>query len=235
MIVKDLIQRIQSLYSHGVQSDDTRLSPRHIYSVLVPNRAKLLVQKINKRQRINQSIYQTVPCVELVKALPYECPCVPPLGCTIYRTKYQLPELLSGHTKHAIQSVTSLVGDIIYSETSWTAKKYQKGLKYTSHKPDYYIRNNYLYITHKGGPDMITITALFQDPIQAEKFSSQNCNEDCEDCDNCVSMLDRDFPISRDLVDTLIQMCLEELLNIFSKTVPDNTNNTTDSNPEQSK
>ena len=35
MKIKEIIQRVQSLYSKGVQSDDTRLSDRHIYNKMV--------------------------------------------------------------------------------------------------------------------------------------------------------------------------------------------------------
>ena len=41
MLVKELVQRIQSLYSKGVQSDDTRLSSPHIYNKLITVRSKL--------------------------------------------------------------------------------------------------------------------------------------------------------------------------------------------------
>ena len=43
MIIGDIIQRIQSLYSKGVQSDDTRLKSRHIYNVLITNRNNKLL------------------------------------------------------------------------------------------------------------------------------------------------------------------------------------------------
>ena len=57
---------------------------------------------------------------------------------------------------HLIQSVTTLDGSVIFSEISWTEKKYKSANKYTANKPDYYIRNNYLYITHKSGLKVIS-------------------------------------------------------------------------------
>lgn len=235
MLISEIIQRIQSLYSKGVQSDDSRLTPRHIYNKMVTVRTKLISQKAKKKQKISQWNYQTIPCVELEKAPIHECPCLPPIGCDILKTKNPLPEPLTDLNKHLLQSVTSLDGSIIYSEVGWTEKKYKSSNKYTGKKPDYFIRNDYLYVTHKSGPKIITITGLFEDPIEVENYPSFCPGEDCTDCDDCTSPLDKDFPIDVDLIDTLIEMSVNELIILFSKNIEDLTNNTQDNIPEQSK
>mgnify|MGYP003640065982 CR=1 FL=1 len=242
MIVKEIIQRVQSLYSKGVQSDDSRLSSRHIYSVILSIRDTLLVQKANKRQPISQWNFQTLNCVELIKAQPYECPCLPSVGCDILRTKGKLPKPLTGLIDgHMIQSVTSLEGSIIYSPTTWKDKKYKKGSKYTSNKPDYYIRDNYLYVTTKKGPKVISITGLFEDPLEAEMYPNlcggSDCTESSKDniCPDCISPLDKDLPLDRDTVKPLIEMAAQELLSMFSQGREDISNNTRDSLKEDSK
>lgn len=236
MRIREILQRVQSLYSKGVQSDDTRLAARHIYSKVLTSRARLIIQKMNKRQKISQWAYQTLDCVELIKALPYECPCLPSVGCVILRTKEELPKPLTGLLDgHMIQSVTSLEGSITMSETTWKEKKYAKGKKYTSSNPDYYIRNNYLYVTLKEGPKVITVTGLFEDPLEVEEFPGI-CDEGCgEECVDCSSPLDKDLPISKDMVETLIEMTVNELISIFSQGQEDLTNNATDSLKETSK
>lgn len=241
MKIAEIIQRIQSLYSKGVQSDDSRLTARHIYNKMLTVRAKLISQEAKKKQKISQWNYQTIPCVELVKASTHECPCLPPIGCSILKTKYPLPKPMVDLNQHLIQSVTSIDGSIVYSEVSWTEKKYKGSNKYTGNKPDYFIRNEYLYITHRKGPKIIAITGLFDDPLEAENYPSYCPDEDCngktikEDCGNCGSYLDKDFPIDNDLVDTLIEMSVNELVILFSKGMEDLTNNTQDNIPEQSK
>jgi len=94
MLIKEIIQRIQSLYSKGVQSDDTRLTDRHIYNKMVTVRSKLVSQEAKKKQKINQWSYQTLSCVELIKAQPNECPCIAPPGCEILRSKYPIPKMV---------------------------------------------------------------------------------------------------------------------------------------------
>jgi hypothetical protein len=242
MIIKEIIQRVQSLYSKGVQSDDSRLAARHIYSKVLTSRARLITQRMDKRQKVSQWVYQTLDCVELIKAQPYECPCLPAIGCTILRTKLELPSPLTGILNgHMIQSVTSVEGSITFSETTWKDKKYAAGSKYTSAKPDFYIRNNYLYVTSKGAPKVISITGLFDDPIEAGKFPSICGATPCEEstpednCPECVSPLDMELPIEKAMVETLIEMAANELIGVFNQSQEDMTNNSADSIKEQAK
>ena len=232
MTIAEIIQRVQSLYSKGVQSDDSRLTSRHIYNKMLTVRAKLISQESKKNQKVNQWNYQTLPCVELEKAPIHECPCLPPVGCSILKTKVKLPKPLTNLNNHLIQSVSSLDGSIIYSEVTWNEKKYKSSNKYTSNKPDYFIRNEYLYITHRNGPKVISITGLFEDPLEVEDYPSF-CPEN--DMLDCISPLDKDFPIDNDMVDTLIEMSANELVVLFSQNQEDLSNNSRDNNIEQSK
>jgi hypothetical protein len=242
MIIQEIIQRIQSLYSKGVQSDDTRLAARQIYSKVLSARARLITQKLDKRQKVSQWVYQTLNCVELIKALPYECPCLPPVGCTILRTKLELPKPLMGILNgHTIESVTSAEGSIVFSETTWKDKKYSVGSKYTSAKPDFYIRNNYLYVTTKKSPKIISITGVFEDPLEAASFLGICGAEECEggtpsdNCPECASPLDLELPIEKAMVETLIEMAAKELISLFNQSQEDITNNSTDTLKEQTK
>jgi hypothetical protein len=234
MITNEILQRIHSLYSKGVQSDDSRLSDRHIYNKVLTVRSKLISQEAKKTQKVNQWNYQTLPCVELIKAPIHECPCLPPIGCQILKSKYPIPKPLTDLNIHLFQSVTNLDGTIIYSEISWENKKYKKGNKYTAFKADFFIKSGHLYITCKSEPKVITITGLFQNPLEAFSYPSF-CNEDCVDCQDCESPLDKEFPIDNDMLDTLIDICKVELLEQFSKFPEDKTNNSVDSSIEQSK
>lgn len=230
MLIKEIIQRVQSLYSKGVQSDDTRLSSRHIYSKLKSSRAKLIKQKLDKNQITSSWNTQVLPCVELEIAPAHECPCLPPIGCSILKSKHPLPKPVNSRNKELIEYVTSLDGSIIYSKTSWDEKKYKKGNKYTSEKPDYYIRNGYLYLTHKSGPRVVTVGGVFEDPVEAISYSSY-----CTDVDDCVNPLETDFPIDEDQVDTLVEMASKELVALFSQMKEDLTNDSKDSVVESGK
>jgi hypothetical protein len=223
--IGELIQRVQSIYSKGVQSKDTRLTPRHIYSKLISSRSVLLRQQVNKKQQLSEWSYQPLPCVELVKAPVHECPCVPNNGCSILRTKYKLPKPVQALDRMMIKSVTTLDGGVAIDETTFESVKNSAGNKYTSKKPKFYPRNGYLYITMYKELKGITINGLFDDVIEAHKFPSL-CG-DCADC-ACKKVTDLEFPIDGNLVDALVQMAHTELVGIFKQMGEDNENNATD-------
>lgn len=225
----EAIQRIQSLYSEGVQSDDRRLSSRHIYNKLITVRSRLLYEKINKKQFISSVNFQVLPCVELIKVPIHECPCIPPLGCCIYKTKYKLPTPISGINGHIIRSVTSLDGNIVYSEISWQDKKYKQYDKYTSTKPDFFISNETLYITAKNEAEVIRIELLLDDPIEGYNFPSY-----CPSTDTCISVYDREIHLDNSMFDALVQLTVEELLPTFNPK-EDSSNNSKDNVEQETK
>ena len=227
MTIKEIIQRIQALYSKGVKSDDSRLNSRHIYSKLKTIRGRLLYERVNKRQFIASINYQVLPCVELVVAPITECPCIPPLGCCIYKTKYPLPKPLSGMNGHIIRSVTSLDGNIVYSELTWQDKKYKQYDKYTSTKPDYFITGEYLYVTAKNDTEVIRIEILLEDPIDGYNYPMY-----CPTVDDCLSVFDREFHLDNSMVDAVVELSVQELISIFNQAQEDSSNNSKD-NPEQ--
>lgn len=235
MVLGDLIQRVQSLYSKGVESDDSRLTSRHIYHRLKTTRAKLFSQKAKKKQRISQWNYQTLSCVELIKVTGHDCPCIPPVGCSVLRSKYKLPQIISDLNGELIQSVTTIERGKKLDRVSLNAVNSLKGNKYTSKKLNFFIQDGYLYVispTFRLG--VLSVVALFEDPVEADKFKSL-CDENCTNCTDCENFLDKDFPIDTDLVDTLIQMSVEELIVFFSQNREDLTNNSIDSLKQESK
>ena len=233
MLLLEIIQRVQSLYSKGVESDDIRLSRRHTYNKLLTVRAKLLSQEAKKKQRISQWNYQTLPCVELIEVPSHECPCLLPIGCNVLRSKHTLPEPLSGLSHALIQSVTSIDNRVKLDRIEINAVKHQKGNKFTNYKTNYFIDSNYLYVIPTTALKVVKVIGIFEDPIEAEKYKSYCDN--CQDCEECFDYLNYNFPIDLDMVDTLIELTFNELIVLFSQNIEDTTNDTRDNLKEQSK
>lgn len=225
MVLGEVIQRVQSLYSKGVQSRSTRLTPRHIYSALLSSRSIILQQQASKKQKPTQWSYQVLPCVELTSVPLHECPCVPPSGCDVLRTKYQLPTPVNGLDKYLIQSVTSLDGSIKFDPTRFDTSKYSTGAKFTSKNSKFYIKNQYGFITIKKLLSGLTIIGLFDDIIEAKQFPSV-CG-DCAECE-CEDIMDMEFPIDGNLIRPLLQLAYEELISMMKQIKEDKTNNASD-------
>lgn len=220
MKVGDLIQRVQSMYSHGVQSDDSRLSSRHIYSKLVSARARLIEKELKSGRGFTAWSMQLLPCVSLIEAPVHECVCIPTPGCVVLRSMEPLPRLMSGRIDPYIESVTSLDGTIRYSATTWTEKQYRAHAKYTNRLPDYYLRNGYLYITWVDGPRIVAVSGLFEDPWEVATYRGA-----CGEPNLCLDPLDIDFPMEPRLVDELLELAMQELVGRFSLTTQDERNN----------
>lgn len=223
MRLGDLIQRVQSMYSHGVQSDDSRLSGRHIYSKLVSARARLIEKELKSGRGFTAWSMQLLPCVNLIEAPLHECLCVSVPGCHVLRSLEPLPKLMSGRVDPYIESVTSLDGSIRYSATTWTEKQYRAHAKYTKRLPDYYLRNGYLYITWVQGPRVVAVSGLFEDPWEVATFRGA-----CGEPNPCLDPMGIDFPVEPKLVDELVEMAIQELVGQLYQVKEDQQNNARD-------
>lgn len=225
MKLEEAIQRVQSLYSAGVQSRSSRLTSRHIYSAIKSGRSTLLAQQDNKNQKSTQWAYQTIPCIELISVPVHECPCVPPIGCNVLRTKYQLPLPISGLDNSLIQSVSSLDGSIQFDETRFDTNKYRSGNKFTANKSAIYIKNRYGYITIKKLLAGLTIVGLFDDFLEVTQFPSV-CGS-CANCE-CLDIMDVEIPIDSKLITPLIQLASNELIIMMKQMNEDKSDNAQD-------
>lgn len=237
MTTGEVIQRIQSLYSKGVASDETRLMSRHIYNKLLTVRSRLISQEAKKKQEISQWNYQLLPCVELEVVPEHLCPCIPPTSCSILRSKYKLPKPLSGLSGTLINSVSTIgmINRVKLDEIKINAVKFLKGNKYTSRKINYFIQDGYIYVIATNSLKVISVVGLFEDPIEVSNFKNLCSQEDCKDCGKCKDYSEEIFPIDSDMIDTMIELSLTELLQIFSQGSEDKTNNSSDNTKLQAK
>jgi hypothetical protein len=210
MLVGEIIQRVQSLYSKGASSQSSRLMNRHVYAKMLTVRALLIYNKINKRQFISKWNYTTLGCLELIPVDENDCPCSPIPGCQILRTKYKLPKPVNSINGYIIDGVTSINGQIIFAEVTYKSKNWRASDKYTSKKPDYFIKDDYLYITSTRTLKAITVIALFADPTEAENHPTKCSEAEEESCP--IYPMDIDFPIDDEMIDALVELTLQEIV-----------------------
>lgn len=226
MIIGKIIQRVQSLYSKGVESDDSRLTSRHIYNKILTVRARLLYQEANKKRILSQWNYQTLPCVEMIEVPSHNCPCIPPVGCNILRSRHPLPKPINTTYGDLIQSVSSIDRSVKIDRVTINSLNAQRGNKYTSKKVQYFIQDGYLYISTPTRLKWLSVVGLYEDPLKAEEFKGY-C-DDCVDCE-CRDYYNTEFPIDNSLLDALIELSLNELVTVFNQSIEDTDN---DSNSE---
>lgn len=230
MILREIIQRIQSAYSKGVQSDDSRLSNRHIYNKLSTARHYLLDRLLKSKKFISSWNYYTIPCAEVIETSYNEqCTCIPEFGCKLYRTKYPLPKPMMGLSGHKIKSITTIDNKTQIDYISQQQAKYLKGNKYTKKTIKYFIENGYVYFTSPFGLKVVKITFIPEDIVEAKKFKNYcDSNSLIPSTQICDSILDMEFSIDSALLEPLIQMTYEELVTGFSQARPDIDNDSLD-------
>lgn len=226
MLIKEIIERIQSLYSKGVSSDESRLSDRHVYNKVLSVRMQLLSQQLKKKQRLSDWNYTILPCVELIKVPNHECSCLGDLGCDVYRTKFPIPRVLTDSNRHYIEFVMSVENGFKIEEVTRQGVLYLKGNKYTGSKPKYLFENGYLYFPMPKSPGIVKIKLLAEDPLEARKYPS--ICADCVECEDCTSYPDYPFDIDGDLIEPLIDICVQEIIGIFERRTEDTKNNSRD-------
>lgn len=232
MVIGEIIDRIQSLYSSGVASDDIRLSPQLCYSKMLSVRSKLIVQSVNKKQRISDWDYTYIPCVELIEVPVQMCPCLPTNGCTILRSKHVLPTPLTGLSNDLLRGVNTVDLSQKIDYITLNAYKAQRGNKYSSRKMNYFILEGFLYISTPNKIKAVSVNGLFEDPILAEQYKGL-C--DCDTCDSCIEYREIEFPIRLDQIDTLIELVVAELVSLYKQIPADNLNNSIEDTQQQSK
>ena len=224
MKVGEIIQRIQSAYSKGMPSDDSRLSNRHIYSKLRSVRITVLSQTASKKQAISQWCYQPI-IVSMSAAPTHECVGISSEICKVLKSTKPLPQIFTNINRHMIQSVTSMDGSQGFGETTWETIRYnKKGRKYAAMIPEFYIKNGYLFITVKKIQAKVLLTALFNDPIEAKAYSDMCGNI----TSTCESYLDYDFAIDGKMEEPIVSMSYDELVPVFAASKDDTLNNASD-------
>lgn len=230
MKVGELIDRISNLYSKGLPSDDSRLSNRFIYNKLLTVRSRLIVQELNKKRSLSSWMYQRLHCIQLVEVDATEnCPCVPPSGCYVLRTKYKLPKPISGLYNANLRFVGTLLGKRIQVMSS-NSIPFLKGNKYSKDISAYFESEGYLYVVANKRLEFIMAEGVFEDPLEVKDFLKHCNKEQCTNCNSCESFLDQEFPLEAALIEPLIELSLQELIEIFYKTREDLTNNSADTN-----
>jgi hypothetical protein len=103
---------------------------------------------------------------------------------------------------------------------------YLKGNKYTGTKPKYLFENGYLYFPLKKNPGIVKIKLLAEDPLEAHHYPS--ICEECPECLDCLPTPEHTFDIDGDLIEPLIDICVQEIIGIFGAKREDRANNSRD-------
>jgi hypothetical protein len=221
MTIREIIHRVKAAYARGVSTDDSSLRNRLVYSKIKTAYADL----INDPRipiRIDDFARVTIDCVQLIETTPYECECVPPLGCKVFRSKYKIPTAVQNRGTLAFGPVRSIDGLKEYAMLSNRQSAYSRYSKYASNLESIFIKNNYLYVIKGDGSEVVSITGVFQDPFEVAEFKTL-CSE-CQPANLCISILDEEFSMPIELEDKVINKAVQELIQPLTRAIKDRKN-----------
>lgn len=222
MTIRELIARVKSSYNAGVGSDDSRLRARLVYSKIKTAYADLL-NDVRIRVRASDFTRTTIDCVQLVPSTHYECDCLPPLGCKVYRSKYKIPKPLFNLGRLQFGPVKTIDGLKEYSVLTSQEITYSAHSKYAHSIESSFIKNGYLYvIKNPDGTELVSVTLIPEDPFAVAEF--KNMCKDCSPVSECISILDTQFNIDPEIVDKVIERATADTIKYYFG-VPKDRNN----------
>lgn len=202
--INDAVSRVRNVIK-GVK-EDIFMTDRFIYSIIIKY-AKMLIRRQDNEMKIFrvQSLFKTLPCVELVEVDKVEACCEGiKSGCTIMRTKERLPAIIDGAYGPIIRTVASVDGSILVYHTypsAYVRLTHSSGYKYN--KSFYYwFLDGYLYLPNVQW-EGVSVTALFE-----ENVSLYTCLSE----DDCSLAQDRQIPVPEYLFAEIEQYALKEIL-----------------------
>jgi hypothetical protein len=146
-------------------SPDSFLTDRDLYSIFLKY-AYLYIRRQDNLNRIMkyQTVFQVLPCVELIEVDKVEACCVGiQSGCTIRRTKDKLPKVIDGAYGPLFRNVTSIDRGNSFTFTApsiYVEMTKSKSFKFNKNKYAWYI-DGYLYFPNIDW-DAVLIEALFE-------------------------------------------------------------------------
>lgn len=180
------------------------LSPRFVYEVSNAYRAKLIHEKIRKRQQLSSFLQQTIACIPLEKVSQNHCPCEPTEPCMFLKTKYPIPVPVK------LTTVSTANGKKEYTYVDWNKFQFKlNSSRQWKHDFAYYTMKSveegtyiYIYVNKKERfKKHVSVTGVFYNQLEVQKFP--HCNGITP---RCKSSLEYRFVYDPDHIAALIEM-----------------------------
>lgn len=176
--VRESISRVRNLVKSV--KEDAFLTDRFLYS-LISKYSKLLIKRQDNENKIMrfQSLFETIPCIELIEVDKVEACCTGiKTGCTIRRTKERLPSVLEGVYGPLFRSITSLDrSEEVYRTypSIFTSIANSTNYKYNTTKYYWYL-DGYLYFPN------IEWEGVLVEGLWEENVDRFKCGDDVNVC-----------------------------------------------------
>lgn len=231
--LSEIIATIRNLPRGGEgDSDDNAYTDRALAFIINYYRAKLIEQDVNKGKYLTQFYAQTLGKIRLINVSKSECG-LPDcdIDDSILRIENPLPKTIDTNDKNLITYVGTVDGSIPYQRTTFQKVHFDRYAKYTGSRTKYYELDQYIYIINPPNKNLkyITITGVFENPLQANDYKNNNCDT----TNNCLNPFDMEYPLGLKYLDTIYKLMLASEYRFNNILKNDISNNTQDDNQLQ--
>lgn len=187
----------------GVPVVDTGWFYADLYVKLLASRAALYLKLHEMDPTVaNKYMQQTLGCIKLKEAPLHSCPCAPPPDCTWFEADIPTPigQIIS------VSGIGMQLHDIThYTYCEWNHFKYVLQARNPAERTrGYYTeKNNKLYLISSKHEEVISIGAVWYDPIEAQRQYG------CDAKGLCLPFLDFDFYLPPEYVQMVVAATLE--------------------------
>lgn len=198
---------------------DSRLSNRLIWFNF-QSAAKLIMRQEADKKKLWASLKFESICIEMEEVSTNVCDCVYlPSDCTIYRSKYKIPEISEYSLGPIIQGVYSI--DLSKKLFKSTPTTYQTKKSIRNNTTLYYfIYNGYLYSPNFSSKRLM-VSALFDTSTVGLKCGELNSEASAVKC----SIMDDDIGYPDYVIDIAKTMTEQKLLQTYKAIIEDTLNN----------
>ena len=214
-IVYTVLDEIKSV------NGDSYITEEHVIFLANQYRLFLLQQRINKEgaSSLSSSMQQTI-CLDLekIETIPgFSC-----IGDTYLKSVQKIPTAVKGTIPVVFpyDYFNTKIQYITKDRMKYVGyNKYLKNIIYCCKMDDYlYLKSSnpqFIYM------EKVKMRGIFED---VEAAFSLACDEDTEEC---VDILDKEFPLSGDMIPQMVELLVKELYNALNRPA-DETNNAND-------
>ena len=209
-----LVYQIIEFASSGTVPTDLNVSYELALQWIKEQRSILIGQSLNKKDAINDSWVQYIPCLKLSQVDESEC-CDCPSGCYVMKSTQKLPSTIDTYLDNWLVSVIT-PGGIQISKSNPIKQRYVKYNKFTSKIRNYYVKNDYLYVINEKFLDSVNVSGLFENPEEVANFT---------DCSGVACFdEDSDYPVSLTLASQIVDIINKTKLQPFMSAPADTSN-----------
>ena len=204
-------------------TDDDFLDKRKFKEWIHNQRALWIRNELNKNHTIDDNLIQDLGCLELERADASSC-CDLPLGCTILRTKKELPVTIERHNEPTFIRIGPINRTLKpYTLISYSRAPYVTDGKFSRNQVYVFLLNKRLYIVSGNSQDpqlkllkYINVLAVLENPEEAAIFKT---------CSGTICFTeDSPYPINRWMIPYLKDAIIKADLSYIMKAGADSTN-----------